>query len=94
MAIYDDIKTELGSLSSISLEDSGSVLDVIDNIKLLDSKVTASYSRGFGDEPDEVPYDIVAIRVMYTTGSYHCFDNWIYNPATASYVEYAKWETS
>jgi|TARA_B100001964_G_C14134231_1_gene554386 hypothetical protein len=94
MAIYDDIKTELGSLSSISLEDSGSVLDVIDNIKLLDSKVTASYSRGFGDEPDEVPYDIVAIRVMYTTGSYHCFDNWVYNKEQASYIEYAKGESS
>ncbi len=94
MAIYDDIKTELGSLSSISLEDSGSVLDVIDNIKLLDSKVTASYRRGFGDEPDAVPSNISAVQVQYTSGSYYCYDNWIYNPATASYVEYAKWETS
>jgi hypothetical protein len=94
MGIYDDIKTELGSLSSIDLENSGSVIDVVDNIKLLDSKITASYRRGFGDEPDAVPSNISAVQVQYTSGSYHCYDNWIYNPVLASYVEYAKMETS
>jgi len=46
----------------------------------------------FGTSMHEVLQEY--IRVMYTTGSYHCFDNWIYNPSLATYEEYAKGESS